>query len=174
MTEECRYLIHWCELKMIMTCSVCVFVCSVTLDLTSSPIVLKVFVIIIISVIFIRNFILPGIRYIEISTVQYNKMKKNLGFSVTRRNSAPYPSYSFVRACTVQYSHVDFTSLEVINCSLASSLALHRIHNYFKRTISEAAFQHLHISYAHLTFPTKKLRTIEDSVDSRTWKSIWR
>ena len=39
--------------------------CSVTLDLISSSIVL---VIIIISVIFIRNFILPGIRYIEIST----------------------------------------------------------------------------------------------------------
>ena len=43
--------------------------CSVTLDLISSSIVLKVFVITIISVIFIRNFILPGIRYIEISTL---------------------------------------------------------------------------------------------------------
>ena len=48
---------------------VCVVVCSVTLDLISSSIVLEVFVIIIISVIFIRNFILPGIRYIEISTL---------------------------------------------------------------------------------------------------------
>ena len=47
---------------------VCVVVCSVTLDLISSSIVLEVFVIIIISVIFTRNFILPGIRYIEIST----------------------------------------------------------------------------------------------------------
>ena len=46
----------------------CVCVCSVTLDLISSSIVLTVFVITIISVIFIRNFILPGIRYIEIST----------------------------------------------------------------------------------------------------------
>ena len=64
MTEECRYLIHWCELKMIIhVLYVCV--CSVTLDLISS----RVFVIIIISVIFIRNFILPGIRYIEISIV---------------------------------------------------------------------------------------------------------
>ena len=43
-------------------------VCSVTLDLISSSVVFGVFVIIIISVIFIRNFILPGIRYIEIST----------------------------------------------------------------------------------------------------------
>ena len=45
-----------------------VCVCSVTLDLISSSIVLPVFVVIIISVIFIRNFILPGIRFIEIST----------------------------------------------------------------------------------------------------------
>ena len=43
--------------------------CSVTLDLISSSIVLRVFVISITSVIFIRNFILPGIRYIEISTL---------------------------------------------------------------------------------------------------------
>ena len=43
-------------------------VCSVTLDLISSSIVLRVFVIIIILVIFIRNIIFPGIWYIEIST----------------------------------------------------------------------------------------------------------
>ena len=50
--------------------------CSVTLDLISSSIVLIVFVIIIISVIFIRNFILPGIRYIEISTAGHSPCKK--------------------------------------------------------------------------------------------------
>ena len=45
MTEECRYLIHWCEVKMTMTCAVCVCVCvcSVTLDIVSSSIVLGIF-----------------------------------------------------------------------------------------------------------------------------------